>query len=281
MNKPPDLREMPDLPDEIRQAALDGNLVLFVGAGTSILVGLPSWEDLARLALEDFRQKGYLNYSELEQLKGLDPKKQLSIAEQIAKDNTISFELAKHLAIGTGDKGIYNYLNKIGCPCVTTNYEELLEPHFYPTKDGSSTATPVTRVFQKKELLAGLLNKPGTVVHLHGSVFSPETMVVTTKQYLEHYEDETVQVFLGELFEKKTVLFIGYRLEEAEILEHILRRGRTKDTKNRRRFALMPFFRSQLPLYTMLYGYYAKTFGVHLVGFVRDHKDYKQLEDLM
>ncbi len=281
MSRPPDLREVPDLPEEIRQAALDGDLVLFVGAGVSMLVGLPSWDGLAWKALKDLRQKGCLNYAELEQLKGLDPKKQLSIAELVAKKNSITLELAKHLTVGEGDRGIYKYLNKIGCPCVTTNYDELLEPHFYQTKDGSATATPVTRVARKKDFLAGHLNTPGTVVHLHGLVSSPEAMVFTTKQYLEHYDDEAVQVFVEELFEKKTILFIGYRLEESEILEHILRRGRVKDIATMKRFALMPFFLSQKPLYEMLYEYYKKSFGVHLRGFIRDHKDYKQLEDIV
>lgn len=283
MSRPPDLdlREIPDLPPEIRQAALDGNLSLFVGAGVSMLVGLPSWGGLAWKVLEDLRQKKCFNFSKLEQLKVLDPKKQLSIAEQIAKDNSISFELVKHLSEVTGDKGIYNYLNRIGCPCITTNYDELLEPHFFLKKDGSTTAVPVTRVNQKKCFHAGHLNTPGTVVHLHGSISNQDTMIVTTRQYLEHYDDETVKHFLGELFEKKTILFVGYGLEEAEILEHILRRGRVKDTKDKRRFTLMPFFLSQTPLYEMLYEYYRKSFGVHLVGFVRDFKDYKQLEDIL
>ena len=89
MSRPPDLREIPELPEEIRQTALDGDFVFFVGAGVSIVVGLPSWDGLAFKALEELRQKGYLNYSELEQLKGLEPKKQLSIAELIAKENSI------------------------------------------------------------------------------------------------------------------------------------------------------------------------------------------------
>jgi hypothetical protein len=281
MSRPPDLREIPELPPEIRQAALDGKLVLFVGAGVSMLIGLPSWEGLASKALEDLLQKGHLNYSELEQLKGLDPKKQLSIAKQIAEENSFELMLEKHLIVGAEGKGIYSYLNKIGCPCVTTNYDELLEPLFYHTKNGAATASPVIRVSQKEDFLAGHLNTPGTVVHLHGSISRPGAMVVTTRQYLEHYDEALVQHFLGELFEKKTILFIGYGLEEAEILEHILRRGRVKDTKDKRRFALMPFFLSQFPLYKKLYEYYLKSFGVHLIGFVRDHKDYKQLEDIV
>lgn len=197
MSRPPDLREVPELPEEIRQAALDGDLVLFVGAGVSMLVGLPSWDGLAFKALDELRQKGCLNYSELEQIKGLEPKKQLSIAELIAKENSISFELTKHLAIGESDKGIYDYLNKIGCACVTTNYDELLKPQFSLTKDGSTTSSSVTRINQKNDFHAGHLNMPGTVVHLHGSVSNPKDMVYTTKQYLEHYDDPTVQHFLA------------------------------------------------------------------------------------
>ena len=282
MSKPPDLREEVPLPDEIRQAALDGNLVLFVGAGVSILVELPSWNELAWKALEDLRQRELFNYSELEQLKCLDAKKLLSIAEVVAEQNAITLDLVKHLNKGDGDTGIYYYLNKIGCTCVTTNYDELLKPQFNRVKDSSATAVPVIRLNHKSDFHAGRLNVPGTVIHLHGSISRPETMVFTTKQYLEHYDHDTVKNFLAELFDKKAVLFIGYGLEEAEILEHILRRGQVKDTKKvKKRFALMPFFQSQRPLYERLHDYYEKSFGVHLRGYIRDHKDYRQLEDII
>ena len=136
----------------------------------------------------------------------------------------------------------------------------------------------VSRVSERDKFYAKLLDEPGTVVHLHGAISKPETMIVTTKEYLEHYDHENVQEFLGELFEKKTVLFLGYGLEESEILEHILRRGSVKTTADRRRFALQGFFRSQQPLYENLHSYYKKSFGVHLLGFVRDHTDYTCLE---
>jgi hypothetical protein len=278
MRKVPDLRETPDVPPEITQAALDGDLILFVGSGVSMLVGLPSWTELAWAVLNDLRDKGYINYSELEQLKTLDPKKLLSIAESIAEDNGFTLEMTRHLTTAKKETGIYKHINKIGCVCVTTNYDELLAPRFYKTSDGSTTATPITRVLQKNEFHAGHLNTPGTVVHLHGSISQPATMILTTKQYLEHYDDRTVQNFLGELFKKKTILFIGYGLEEAEILEHILRRGGVKHTIEKKRFALQAFFLSQDPLYRKLHDYYQKSFGVHLVGYIRDHNNYKQLE---
>jgi hypothetical protein len=60
-----------------------------------------------------------------------------------------------------------------------------------------------------------------------------------------------------------------------------LRRGGVKRTKVRKRFLLQPFFRSQNPLYEMLFEYYVKSFGVHLIGFIRDHNGYKQLEEIV
>ena len=283
MSRPQDLREIFDPPDEIIQAGLNGELVLFIGAGASMLLGLPSWAGLATQALEELRKNGFLNYSEINQLKSLDPKKQLSIAYLIAEDegNNYKIDLRKYLNGKNEGSSIYKSINDIGCPCITTNYDELLAPRFIETKNGSTTATPIIRISERDQFFAKLLNEPGTVIHLHGAISKPETMIITTKDYLEHYDHENVQEFLGELFEKKVVLFLGYGLEEAEILEHILRRGAVKATRNRKRFALQGFFRSQQPLYENLFKYYEKSFGVHLLGFIRDHTDYKGLEKII
>lgn len=281
MSKAPDLREIFSPPDEIIQAGLNGDLVFFVGAGASMLLGLPSWGGLASLVLQDLRNNELLNYSELEQIKGLDPKKQLSIADLIAKENGYDLNIARHLQDKPEGDSIYKSINDIGCSCVTTNYDELLAPRFLETKDGSTTPVAVSRVTEREKFFAKLLNEPGTVVHLHGAKSKPDTMIVTTKDYLEHYDNENVQEFLGELFEKKTVLFLGYGLEEAEILEHILRRGSVQQTRDRRRFSLQGFFLSQRPLYENLHNYYEKSFGVHLLGFVRDHENYNQLEGII
>jgi len=281
MSKVPELREIFDPPEEIIQAGLNGDLVLFVGAGASMLLELPSWAGLASNALVELRKNAFLNYSEIEQLNTLDPKKQLSIAYLIAEDNGYKLDLAKYLrGKGVGDS-IYKAINDIGCPCVTTNYDELIAPRFVENTNGSTTAAPVVRISERDKFYAKWLNEPGTVVHLHGAISKPETMIVTTKEYLEHYDHENVQEFLGELFEKKTVLFLGYGLEEAEILEHILRRGSVKATQDRRRFALQGFFLSQRPLYENLHNYYEKSFGVHLLGFIRDHENYKRLEGIV
>jgi hypothetical protein len=281
MSKAPDLREIPELPDEIIQAGLNGELVLFVGAGISMLLGLPSWGGLAWNVLGSLQKKRLLNFSELEQLKHLDPKKQLSIAKLIADEHGHTLELTGYFQEKVEGNSIYKSINDLGCVCVTTNYDELLAPRFQELEDGVATSISikpkdVVRIFDKRDFFAKHLNEPGTVVHLHGAISRPETMVVTTKDYLEHYDHENVQHFLRELFAKKTVLFLGYGLEETEILEHILRRGAVESTSDRRRFALQGYFRSQEPLYIKLHHYYEKSVGVHLIGFIRDHNDYIQ-----
>lgn len=280
MTKIPDLRGIPDLPPEIAQSALEGGFVLFLGSGVSMLVGLPSWGELAWKTLEDLRQKGCTDYSELQQLAGLDPKRLLSIANNIASENGIHLDYQKHLTHDGENIGIYDYLNRIGCVCVTTNYDDLLKPRFQIGPNPSVTPYSVTRISKREEFHAGRLDNPGTVVHLHGSISEPTTMILTTDDYLKHYDDAAVQNFLKELFHKKTVLFMGYGLDEAEILEHILRRAGVKHTEEKKRFALQGFFKSQDQLYRRLYAYYKNTFGIHLIGFVRDYKDYAQLEDI-
>lgn len=251
-----------------------------------MLLELPSWGGLAHKTLHALRERGLLNFSELEQLNNLDPKKQLSIAMLIAEENEYDLDLTGYFKEKVEGNSIYKSINEIGCACVTTNYDELLAPRFHEAKDDlvksiSIKPKEVIRISDKNDFLAKHLDEPGTVVHLHGAISRPETMVVTTRTYLEHYDHENVQHFLRELFAKKTVLFIGYGLEETEILEHILRRGAVESTRDRRRFALQGYFRSQEPLYKKLHQYYEKSFGVHLIGFVRDHKDYAQQEAII
>lgn len=281
MSKAPVLREIPDLPEEIVQAGPNGELILFVGAGMSMLLDLPSWRGLAKGALEDLRGHGLLNFSEMEQLEILGARTQLSIAKLIAAENGYNLDLIKYFKGATERASIYKTINDIGCTCVTTNYDELLAPRYLATNDGSTTAKPLRRIYDREEFFSRHLDDTGVVIHLHGSISKPETMVITTKEYLEHYDHENLQHFLGELFRKKTVLFLGYGLEENEILEHILRRGSVTPTANRRRFALQGFFQSQQPLYEKLYQYYKASFGVHLIGFIRDHKNYSQQDAIV
>lgn len=278
----PELQPVPELPEEIINAGLDGELILFVGAGVSMQAGLPSWDGLAANVLDDLQAEGCLDYAQLEQLKKLDPKKQLTIAYQIADENTTKIDLIQHLNMPSGDLSIYKYINEIGCSCVTSNYDELLAPVLPDQEDGAETIKTGERVITITDDSVAKLNKLGTVVHIHGAISDEDSMVVTTKKYLQHYDRDNIEYFLKDLFSSKVILFIGYSLEEAEILEHILRRGHVhKEVAERRRFVLLGYFSNEEYLYQRLHKYYHESFGVHSVGFLKDKNGYGQLVEIM
>ena len=275
------LEALPPIPEEVLEAAKDGRLVLFVGAGASMMVGMPSWGGLASAALNSLVKQGHIDYAELDQLNTLDPKKQLSIADFIAKEHGHRLELSQYLKANR-KSSIYSNINAIKATCVTTNYDHELNPLSLDKTSEQETKATASRKSGVENLQAADLKIPGTVIHLHGDMDNPDTMIVTTRDYLAHYDEEKVQHFLSELFRDYVVAFIGYGLEESEVLEHILRRsGVKKSETERQRFLLQPFFKNQQPLYERLKVYHQKSFGVHLIGYARDEKDYQQLEDVL
>lgn len=273
--------EIPNLPNEIPQGATDNNLVLFIGAGVSQLLGCPSWNGLANGVLRMLAKNEVITYSEAADLARLDAKKRLSIAMQIANEYRsekpafrIDFEeLLKH---DSSKSSIYDYLNNIGCAYVTTNYDLLIKPR--QSTASSRTPEPIKRLFKPSDIFPSRLKERGTVFHLHGCTVDDNSLILTTSQYLNHYIDENIINFLEVLFEEYTVLFVGYGLGELEILEHILRKGRAEDGRIKKRFLLQGFFENQRNVFERLREYYKRTFGVHLCGYIMDRKEYGQLE---
>jgi hypothetical protein len=108
-------------------------------------------------------------------------------------------------------------------------------------------------------------------------------MVTTTKDYLDHYSSREVQQFLQYLFENKTVLFLGYGLDEIEVLEYILRRGGVTGAAGNgvRRFILQGFFSAEGSLYELLQDYYNESFATQLIPFPKNQKDYALQVELL
>lgn len=278
------------MPPEVVQAAKECNLVLFIGAGVSRLMGCPSWPELADAALRHLAKKEFISFADVQQLASLDPKKRLTIATQIAEAAGERLEIEKLLQPQKRrDCKVYDYINGIGCACVTTNFDPFLDGN--PTKarltmgDGSvdvDAGTRLTKVIcRPAQLSANLLRQRGVAVHLHGSETDPGSMIVSHTQYLEHYADDHVQDFLTDMFARHTVVFIGYGLEEAEILEQIFRKGVQGAISTRRCFMLQGFYSHQKQMFKHLYDYWNNTFGVELLPYNLDVMEYEQLEIIL
>lgn len=294
---------IPAIPEPLIVAASKGKLVIFVGAGISKLAGGPSWEELSEKALEELYQSGNINFSEMEQLKRLDAKKQLSIAIDISKTAQTSIDFKKIIDItepkSSGLK-IYRALLNIGSVYVTTNYDNFLDSiqviedlSIDIGEGGSMQQSPIEESKERKSLLvihrreditAVALTKPGSVIHLHGSLKEPETMIISTRSYIEHYQDSRVISFLNELFRTTyTVLFVGYSLEETEILEHIIRTRTPKSEKatEKKHYWLYPVFSRDGQLLKHLKTYYLRHCDIEIIEFCKDEKGYEQLIDVI
>jgi hypothetical protein len=269
----------PIIREEIKNAAQSGELVVFVGAGVSRLVDCPTWEDFADKILIQLVPKG-IDYYELSQIQAIsDPKKKLSIARIVAQEKNIDLDYKAIFEIKTPTVNVYSHLNKFNCTFVTTNYDKFLLPQ-------SRKAEPEDnwRFYKKTDLLREKLDVNGNVIHLHGCINDPKNMVITTRDYLDHYSRPDVQEFLMYLFESKTVLFLGYGLEEIEILEYILRRGgagaRRANTRINR-FILQGFFNAEMALFQKLRSYYRETFVADLIGFPKDYQSFSQQIEIL
>ncbi|MFX0200528.1 MAG: SIR2 family protein [Candidatus Hodarchaeota archaeon] len=277
-------RELPDIPQEVEDAAVAGSLVMFIGAGVSRLAGGPSWDEFAVGLLRFLADRRIITFGDIQQLSHLDARKQLTIASQIAQGEDLNIDYKSLLQVSENKSNIYNHINQIGCSYVTTNYDTFLHPRLLSSSDGSESSGRAGGggpICKPQQFLAGVLREPGTVVYLHGCVDEPDSMVITTTDYLRHYDNNYVQEFLGELFEKHTVLFVGYGLEEYEILEHMLRKGKISGGQERKRFILQGFYSHQQNIYRHLYDYFKKCFGMYLISFNMDYQEHHQLEYIM
>lgn len=240
---------VPQIPRELIEAAESGELVIFIGAGVSRLIKCPSWEQFADNVLKQLVPNP-INHYQLSQLATIkDPRKRLSIAKIIAQESDVTIDYGAMFDVKPTTNSIYEILNTLECPFVTTNYELNLKPVCSKQKTEDNW-----RFYQRDHLLSAHLDQAGNVLHLHGCIKDQTKMIVTMRDYLEHYSNPTVQTFLRDLFAGKTILFMGYGLEEIEVLEYIMRQGGSADNESPRvrRFILQGFFNADESVFRLL-----------------------------
>jgi len=266
----------PNVPEELVDAAASGMLVVFIGAGISRLVGCPSWNGFASAVLNqltptviDYHEKSLINSMP-------DPRKRLSIAKILEEDNGVNIDYKGIFEINKPKSDIYQFINRFACTFVTTNYDKLIMPEISATKSEEEW-----RFYNLEDILRDKLDDQGNVIHLHGCVDNPKSMVITTKDYILHYSSDEIPAFLEYMFMNKTVLFLGYGLEEIEILEYILKGSNHLGAQEKRLFILQGFFNAEMSLFEKLKIYYEQSFNANLIGFPKDYNDYEHQTDII
>jgi hypothetical protein len=272
--------------------------VPFVGAGISCLAGCPNWAAFAAAAMAFLIDGGHLSPLERRHLENASPRLQLSLAQLRAAERGVLIDFREILQpkkwhehlIGLE---VYSHIGQLGDRFVTTNYDQWLDTSIpkvtglNPEAEPENVA-PIERkvLYEPKDFRADNFTE-NTVVHLHGSIADPRSMVLSTTDYLHHYANDRhrdggdgenpVLSFLEFLFQgAKTVLFLGYGLEELEIVEYILLKSRQgKNVADAPHFMLQGFYSTEATFAEELAKYYLQL-GVVLIPFLRDHFDWKQ-----
>jgi hypothetical protein len=277
---------IPAIPAVLREASQRGVLIPFVGAGVSVLAGCPTWGELADGALRACIDAKKFTYGQFAQIKHLSPRVKLSIARGLEAEHGLKIDYAKLINPKKGyennDDGnrIYCSLGKLGKTFVTTNYDSWLDteipdvllPITAPAPQQDTTATAPSKrkaIFDQNEFTPANLNQPNAVFHLHGSLANPAGMVITTRDYITRYASDRVEndtqrenrtlTFLSHLFQTKTVLFVGYGLEDLEILEYVIQKARMLspgEEAQARHFMLQGYFSHEYELMRSLTQYY-------------------------
>lgn len=285
-------------PDQlIKDAAKHGELVVFVGAGASKLCGSPDWRGFANQVVDTLEREGGLNFLEAEQLKGIgDSRRTLSIAMALAKEKSIFIDFDSILhpeSQRPPGVDLYELLANLRPVFVTTNYDKWLDregpeaPSLEApgAEDSAPTKGPGTRpkYYLPEHLTSDRLAERGAVIHLHGSYSVPSSMIVSLRDYIEHYADHRVQAFLAEMFRNHTVLFIGYGLAELEILDHIIRANEgvaDAGVREPSHFILYAHRSSEAAQTTFIKRFFREQCGVQVIPYCIDAKGYGELVDV-
>lgn len=304
------IKAIPDIPPVLQDAARRGVLIPFIGAGVSVLAGCPNWNKLADSALRACVDQQKFTFSQLAQIEHLGPRVKLSIARALEVEHDFKIDFSNLIQPTPSDaqkeigNRVYRSLGKLGSTFVTTNYDDWLDTEIgdqparvAPSPEPKTTTdnTPSARrpIYEVREFTPANLNMPKTVFHLHGSLASPGGMIMTTPEYLSRYRNDRLDgdaahenralTFLDYLFLNKTVLFVGYGIEDLEILEYVIRKGRIPYSGGQaeaKHFMLQGYFSHETELMRALSQYYRQC-NIQLLPFLRDQKDWAQLIDVL
>jgi hypothetical protein len=217
----------------------DGRPVTLVcGAGVSIDVGLPGWQDLIKRLCESVDTTGL---AEIIRLDPIDPMRQAGyVVEHLLHDTddrthalrTALYKGVDNIAPGQLAIAIADLAASLGdrCRIITTNFDSQLERALEMTYDGASVAS-----FSLDSLEAWRAHEPAPtpgVLHLHGMVENkrePLTPVVLTEPDF-HRHGPAARAVISEALSAGHVIFVGVSMTDPNLVLPLADNPRTEET---------------------------------------------------
>lgn len=270
---------IPDLPPEIIEAINSKRLAIFIGAGVSAIIGCEDWRRLAENLIEKCfktpksanKDSKCINFRERESLLQMnDPKKIITICKYILEKNGAKKEfydeIEKSLKPKSEEYNIYDEIYGLRGLFITTN----IDKHF----DGKFIGSQI--VFRQGSFSSKKID-PTKLYHIHGSISEKSSLILTVKEYLDRYsQDADFQLFLREIFSNNVILFIGYGLNEYEVLDFLVTKSGISVPELPKHFILRPYYSGEETFLEFEEHYFAQL-GVRVIPYNKDERGHIQL----
>ena len=196
--------------EELKRAIKAKNVILFIGAGVSATLELPTWSELiSHIAFElEYDPELYKQYGD-----------SLQLAEYYVLEKGRIGELRSWMDVNwVIDKKkietskIYEAIVKLDCPLIyTTNYDKCLE-----------TAYDIYGKKYKKIVgvddFVGINSDTTQIIKIHCDTVSDDSIVLTESSYFERLDFESpLDLKLRSDMLGKSILFLGYSLTDINI----------------------------------------------------------------
>jgi len=254
--------------DRVKEDYEKGEFVVFIGAGISRLMGCMGWEQLAKELIF-----GAFQPIAREQVLGAvkNSKELITIAyRQFDHDKNLKgfykiFD--KAFKVNKRAKNIYEIIRELNCRFVTTNCDGLLEKVL---SERNYSLECTIESFKK--------SKAPHVFYLHGRYVDKNksdkiSLVFTANDYVKKYSNPDFLNFLDMLLNENTVLFLGYGLNEFELLDHLFTK---KGIRGAKRHYILEGFYSHLPALQSAKENYYDSLGIDLVPYNMDEKEHSE-----
>lgn len=269
---------IPTMPDEIIDAIDNNNLIIFIGAGVSKLYGFPLWKEMAEKLINKAEEQHLISCSHKDILlnDNFTPMQIITIINSLFEKEKKASGLAQIVEILSKEiteerflknaNDIYKYISAYNSLILTTNADITIDSS--PYLEGRTVLNDLKDYKQEE-------HNNLSIIHIHGSVAQPETMIFTAQKYASSYMPESgFGKKLLKLFKNdRTILFVGYGVTEFELLRYFLPEN---ENKTRKLFMLQGYLDRETIKLEMDYSYY-KSLGITLLPFSREKNDYYQL----
>ena len=203
----------------------------------------------------------------------LDSKAKITIAKRYAEENDKTDEfwaIFKNAITADEDaEDIYRDIAKLGVIFITTNCDDLLVMHFRNSFTTECTKENLDKQFESsREFVFCIHGYYGT-----GTEADKKSLVFTVDEYLQKYSNGSPLLeFLSTAMHDKCVLFLGYGLNEFQIISRAFEIGEDIVPKH---YILEGFFKYQQELAEAEAAYY-RSLGVELIPYCKDEKGFDQ-----